>query len=129
MNKKCVLTGSILICLAIMLGAFGAHGIRDHVSADLLDSWETATTYQFYAGFALLIVGLAADKLNIKLRPFYLLHILGVILFCFGIYLYCLHEVVPSFKPAIHFVPIGGVSFIVAWIILIVSLIREKGAK
>ena len=129
MNSKLVITGSILICLAIGIGAFGAHGIRDHVSAELLHSWETGTTYQFYAGLGLLVVGLSANKFNFSLRPFYQLNLLGVILFSVGIYVYCFHEQVPALKKVVHFVPIGGLAYLTAWLMLIISIIRKKPAQ
>ena len=129
MNRKLVITGAILICLAIMIGAFGAHAVKERISPDLLDSWKTGTTYQFYAGFGLLIIGLAANKFNFSLRWFYLLNLLGVALFSVGIYLYCFHEIVPSLKPIVRIVPIGGLAYILAWLLFIIGLIRNKSEK
>lgn len=129
MNKQIVLTGATLICLAILIGAFGAHAVRERISADLLHSWETGTTYQFYAGFGMLIIGLTARQFKFSLRPFYLLNLLGVILFSLGIYLYCFHEMVPALKPAVHFVPIGGFAYILAWVFFIIGILRQKTSE
>lgn len=124
MAKKIVLLASILILLGIVLGAMAAHGLKPILSSDLLESFEKGVRYQFYAGFSLLILGLAKEKISFSLRWFCVLLILGVLLFSGCIYGYCFHELIPGLKPLVYLVPIGGTLMISAWIVFVLQLIR-----
>jgi len=73
----------------------------------------------------LLIIGLAANKFSFSLKPFYILTLVGVVIFSGGIYLYCISEMVPTLKVAVRFVPIGGLTLISAWLIFIIQMIRS----
>ncbi|HNQ28176.1 MAG TPA: DUF423 domain-containing protein, partial [Aquaticitalea sp.] len=57
MNKTILLTASILGMTAVMLGAFAAHGLKQLVSAEMVQTFETGVRYQMYHAFLLLIVG------------------------------------------------------------------------
>ena len=81
MSKKLVLTAAVLICIAIILGAMAAHGLKNKISAELIESFQKGVTYQFYTGFSLLILGLASDKFSFSLNSFFWLMLVGVILF------------------------------------------------
>jgi uncharacterized membrane protein YgdD (TMEM256/DUF423 family) len=124
MSKKIVLTAAILLCMAIILGAMAAHALEKIIGAAEIKSFHTGVTYQFYAGFALLILGLAGDKFSFSLKWFTRLTIAGVILFSGCIYLYCFHEQAPGLKNFVLIVPVGGFSFIAAWLLFIVQLIK-----
>lgn len=126
MSKRIVITGSILILLSIILGAMAAHALEKVVSQDLITTFEKGVKYQFYTGIGLLAVGLNSDKINFSLSAFYFLNVIGVLLFSVSIYLYTLHEMIPSFRPMAMIVPFGGLSFISAWIVLTIQLIRQK---
>ena len=126
MAKNIVLSAAVLLCTAIILGAMAAHGLKSNgMAPELIESFQKGVTYQFYAGFALLILGLSADKFAFSLKWFSRLTLLGVILFSSCIYLYCFHEKVPALKSFVIIVPFGGVSFIVAWVVFIVQLARK----
>jgi uncharacterized membrane protein YgdD (TMEM256/DUF423 family) len=127
MNKKTVITGAILLALAIILGAFGAHGLKSIVSPEKVDSFESGVRYQFYSAFSLLILGLNADKIKFSLKPITTLILLGTFLFSFSIYLLSLQEywqLKLSFLGPIT--PIGGVLMISAWVVFILKLIRSN---
>ncbi len=126
MDKKITITGSILICLGIILGAIGAHIIKDKISPDYLAVFEKAVRYQFIGGISLLILGLNSDKLKFGLKAFYWMTLLGVLIFSGCLYVYSLHELIPSFKFFARIVPIGGFSMIAAWIVLIIQLFKNK---
>lgn len=124
MNKKTVITGAILLALAIILGAFGAHGLKSIVSPEKVESFETGVRYQFYSAFSLLILGLNASKFNFSLKPVIILLLTGTAFFSFSIYFLSLQEywnIKLSFLGPIT--PIGGVLMIVAWVVLIFKLI------
>ncbi|MCG8573818.1 MAG: DUF423 domain-containing protein [Flavobacteriales bacterium] len=126
MNNKVVITGAVLICLAIIFGAFGAHGLEGKVEAKAIESWKTGSTYQMYCGFGLLILGLVAEKFNFNLKSFLILNLIGVILFSGGIYIHTFSAMVPALKPAVYFVPLGGFSMIFAWATFIILFIRRR---
>ena len=88
MNKQIIVTASVLGMLAVITGAFGAHGLKAVLPADQLEVWHTAVQYNFYHVFALLAVGFAAQYL-----PGNLIHwsgrlfIAGIIFFSGSLYL------------------------------------------
>ncbi len=126
MSKKIVLTGSIFITLSIILGAMAAHALEKVISTELIATFEKGVKYEFYIGLGLLAIGLNTDKIKFNLNPFYLLNTIGVILFSGCIYLYALHEIIPSLKSVVHIVPIGGMCMIIGWIIFLFLLIKQK---
>lgn len=128
MNKKIIIIAGSLICLAIILGAMAAHGLKNVLSQELLESFEKGVRYQFYAGFSILILSLSADKFSFNLKWFYRLTLLGVLLFSVCIYAYCFHLQIPALHHLVILVPFGGISFILAWVIFISNVVR-KGLK
>ena len=113
MSKKIVLTGGIFILLGIILGAMAAHALEDVISANLIETFEKGVKYQFYVGLGILVVGFNADRVPFNLKWFYLFNLLGVIIFSGCVYLYALHEIIPSLIPLAMFVPFGGLSMII----------------
>jgi uncharacterized membrane protein YgdD (TMEM256/DUF423 family) len=126
MSKKITLTGTILIFLGIILGAMAAHALEKSVSQQLVESFQKGVTYQFYIGFGFLIIGLNADRFQFNLMGFYILNLIGVLLFSGCIYLYALHEIIPELKNFVLIVPIGGSLMIIGWAVLFLQLLRIK---
>ena len=126
MDKKIVLTGAILILLSIVLGAFGAHGLKKIIDEYGLEIFEKGTQYQMYIGISLLTVGLSADKLDFDLKWFYRLSTLGIIIFAGFLYLLSFKSIIPEVKIAGAIVPIGGSLMIIAWCVFIFKLIKSK---
>ncbi|NOQ73006.1 MAG: DUF423 domain-containing protein [Crocinitomix sp.] len=126
MSKKIVLTGGIFVLLGIILGAMAAHALEDVISASLIETFEKGVKYQFYVGLGLLAVGFNAERVPFNLKWFYLFNLLGVIIFSGCIYLYSLHEIIPSLRPAAMIVPIGGLSMIIGWTIFVIQIGRSK---
>lgn len=127
MNKCMVKTAAILLAIAIILGALGAHALAKVLNPDALESFKTGVTYQFYATFGLLMIALNAEKFTFDLKNFYRLLIGGMILFSGSIYLLAtreLHGMPVKFLGPIT--PIGGVAMIASWILLAVKLIKQK---
>lgn len=128
MNKKIVLLSIVLIVLAIILGAFAAHGLKKVIlDPDRISSFETGVRYQMYMGIALLGLGLSdfSNRLNLKL--FLRFIVAGAILFSGSIYLLSLSELLPfsvSFLGPIT--PIGGLLLITSWVVLFVNVLRYK---
>ena len=126
MQKNIVITAAIFICVSIILGALAAHSLEKLLSQDLIETFEKGVKYLIYSGFGLLIIGLNKDRLKVNLKWFYILLLVGTILFSGNIFLYVFHETIPSLKNFVHLVPIGGLLMILAWAVLILKLIRLK---
>jgi uncharacterized membrane protein YgdD (TMEM256/DUF423 family) len=101
------------LALAVMFGAFGAHGLKDRLSVDQLKWWETATHYFFYHALGLLIVSILVRLYPaLSLRPAAGLLQLGIVLFCGSLYLMALGA--PRWFGAIT--PLGGLALIAGWV-------------
>jgi len=123
MNKNIVLTASVFGVLAVMLGAFGAHGLRDLISAQALSNWAKGVEYQFYHVFALLFLSVSGTQ-N-KLTKFaHWFFAIGIILFSGSLYLLSTREIhhwtIAEYVGPIT--PIGGLSLILGWLMLFFSV-------
>lgn len=125
MNKVILITGAIIGILAIILGAFGAHGLKAHLSTENLQTFETGVRYQMYhALFLLFIGGTSLVKSGYKNIIFYLV-IIGVVLFSGSIYGLATNTMSSfNFKSIGFATPIGGVFLIASWVVLIVNFIK-----
>lgn len=116
-KKQFILAFSILF-LAVLFGAFGAHGLSSRLSLNLMTTYQTGITYQFYHGFALVIIlSLKLLLPNLKIKNTINLFFLGIILFSFNCYLYA----ITSQKVFAMIVPFGGLSFLLGWLLLIIN--------
>lgn len=98
--------------LAVILGAFGAHGLEKIVDAKMLDRFHTGVEYQFYHSFAIGLVGLLVQcNPNAYYVKAAYAFILGIILFSGSLYLY----VFTGITKIAMITPIGGTAFIIAW--------------
>ena len=114
---------SLLLMLAVGLGAFGAHGLRARLEAYSLGIWEKAVYYHFTHAMGLLIVSVAARvgmlTKQAAARVSQLL-IAGILLFSGSLYLLAVSGV----KSLGAVTPLGGLAFIAAWLFLAVQLAR-----
>ncbi|MFG6147267.1 DUF423 domain-containing protein [Halobacillus sp. B23F22_1] len=113
--KIFLLLGALNGFLAVALGAFGAHGLEGKVSAKGLSQWEKAVNYQMFHTMALFVTGLLMSKIQTGLLTgagwFFFI---GIILFSGSLYIYA-----PSgIKTFAMITPLGGLSFLVGWILL-----------
>jgi len=103
------------LALEVMLGAFGAHGLKSFATPEQLAWWSTATQYFFYHAIGLLILSVlknTSPSFPIKI-PFILIQI-GIIFFCGSLYIMALG--LPRILGAIT--PIGGAFMIAGWVML-----------
>ena len=115
MERRFLGLGALSACIAVGAGAFGAHALRDVVTADRLAVWETAARYQMYHALALLVVAyLAGQKTAGPARLSGWLFVAGTILFSGSLYALTLSGV--TLLGAIT--PLGGLAFLVGWLIL-----------
>lgn len=121
--KVMLLAGAINAGLGVLLGAFGAHGLRARLTPELLDIWQTAVQYHFYHALGLLLLGVLALHWPASglLRASGWLMLAGIILFSGSLYLLTLTQL--RWLGAIT--PLGGTAFIAAWVVLCVAIIRS----
>ncbi|WP_296238770.1 DUF423 domain-containing protein [Psychrobacter sp. UBA5136] len=110
---------AINMAIAVALGAFGAHGLKNSVSIQQLEWWQTATLYWFIHGLGLLLVGILI-RLNYTTQTTAWLLQIGALIFAGSLYAMTLGA--PRWFGAIT--PIGGVLMIVGWLWLAVSTFR-----
>lgn len=120
--------GAVVLALAVMMGAFGAHALKDLLPPERLVIWETANRYHFYHGFALFFVEVMAlvafaDRMavpkTVTVSGF--LFLLGLVLFSGSLYLLAYTGI--RWLGAIT--PLGGTSWIIGWLVLAYALIRR----
>ena len=110
-----VRTGSILMLLAVGLGAFGAHGLRQRLTPDLLGIFETGVRYHVYHALALFAVAWVADKNPASLaNAAGWAFTAGIIIFSGSLYVLSVTGV--RWLGAVT--PIGGLAFLVGWALL-----------
>ncbi|PTM01526.1 MAG: DUF423 domain-containing protein [Bacteroidetes bacterium] len=127
MNKKLLIAGAILGILGVILGAFAAHGLEKLVDTDAIKSFETGVRYQLYHSFLLLILG-GTSFLSLKLKKtiFYLV-LIGLVFFSGSIYGLATNPLSSfDFKTVALITPIGGMLLIVAWIVMLIGIMRSK---
>ena len=119
MNNKVIRLGILLILVSIILGAFGAHGLKGKVSGERLLSFETGVRYMMYHGLAFLIIGF--NFLNFQKLKWPIFFIIqGVLLFSCSIFLLATQEITGiDFSFLGPVTPIGGLFMIIGWIILL----------
>lgn len=127
MNKRIVIIGATLFVLAIVLGAFGAHGLKKYVDSEQLKTFEVGVRYQFYQAIAFLILGFNADKIKFNLKSISTTLFIGTIFFSGSIYMLSIAEILNISEKIIGpITPIGGLIMIIAWILFIVKLVKAK---
>lgn len=118
-ERKWLVLGALLAGLSVAFGAFGAHGLRGWVSADLLANFETAARYQMYHALALLAVAFLSVR-SAHARAANLagwLFVVGVVIFSGSLYVMTFTGL--RWLGAIT--PIGGAAMIGGWISLAVA--------
>lgn len=127
MNKKLLITASLLGLTSVVLGAFGAHGLKASISVESLQTFETGVRYQMYHALLLLFVG-SSSVINQKTKQFTFYFILiGVIFFSGSIYGLATNQLTTfDFKTIAFITPIGGLLLIVAWILLVINFVKYK---
>jgi uncharacterized membrane protein YgdD (TMEM256/DUF423 family) len=118
--------------LAVAIGAFGAHGLRELVGPAQLETFNTGVRYHFYHVFAL---GLAVALWSVpginqkRLRLASACWAVGILLFCGSLYLLSLSEVVAAPASLLGpITPVGGLFFIIGWVLLFLAPGRTLSA-
>lgn len=117
MKKQFLIIGSLVAMLAVILGAFGAHALKEVLTEKELHAYEIGIRYQFYHAFALLVVGILQQIFSNKwLSRAGYCFLIGILLFSGSLYLLaCDASWGMSMAWAGPLTPIGGVFFILGW--------------
>tara|TARA_B110000971_G_C19964798_1_gene479673 strand:+ start:946 stop:1332 length:387 start_codon:yes stop_codon:yes gene_type:complete len=122
MYKKLTIT-SLLGFLAIILGAFGSHALKNKLSIDAINSFNTAVQYQMYHTIVLLFVNTYEGFTKNQKNRISLFFFLGIFLFSGSIYVIHLTDITAK---SIWFVtPLGGVSFVVGWFLMMLIFLKK----
>lgn len=121
--KTFIIIGAINAFLSVALGAFGAHGLEGKLEPKYLEIWKTGVNYQMFHALGLLAIGIIAGNIqgsSLMSWSGWLMFI-GIILFSGSLYILSLTKV--GILGAIT--PLGGVAFLVAWVLLIIAAVKH----
>lgn len=127
MKKIVLLFGATYGGLSVVFGAFGAHALKAVLSADKLQSFETAVKYQMYHALALLLVGFFFDFSRKTQQYMAWSFVLGTFLFSTSIYLLALSSIWDvNLKFLGPVTPLGGMFLIFGWVLMGISFVKLK---
>lgn len=124
MHSVFVMTGTFLAGLAVILGAFGAHGLKKIVPPETVGTFQTGVQYQMYHALALLFVGMLFEKAdNGLMRWAGICFIIGILLFSGSLYLITLLKAknTVGLSGIGIITPIGGLFFVAGWLMMLVG--------
>jgi len=114
-----IILGSIMMFLAVALGAFGAHALKRKLSADMIKIYETGVQYHLIHGLGIILIGLLADRLEssslVMLAGW--LMFAGIILFSGSLYTLS----VTGIRKLGAITPLGGIAFLAGWVMIIIA--------
>lgn len=123
MHKGFLLMAALSGFLAVALGAFAAHGLKQVTSAEMITIFNLGVEYQFYHTFALIAVAFGGHWLKSRLIIWAgYLFMLGIVLFSGSLYLYALLGA----KWTGPVTPMGGFCFLLGWLFIAVAVWRDR---
>ena len=128
MNRRIILTASFFGAVAVILGAFGAHGLKNLIPADAFTIWAKGVEYQFYHTFALLFLSTFARFRTKLVDIAYYCFTIGIILFSGSLYLLATREILHlNFVDFIGPVtPVGGLLLVAGWAFLFFAALKNR---
>ena len=118
-NKAWIITGAIFGFLGVAIGAFGAHGLKNYMTPEMLETYHTGVLYQLIHSVVILAIGFSGDE---KYKIPAVFFTVGIILFSFSLYIYSL-----TYTIAFAIVtPFGGVSFLIGWLMIVIKTVMSK---
>lgn len=128
MNKQVLATAAVFGAVAVVLGAFGAHALKEKLGAPELDNWKTAVSYQFYHTLVLLFLAIVPAGNKSYQQLAFWCFTAGIVLFCGSIYLLATRSLTGITRTAVlgPITPLGGLSLILGWIFLLVSVFKSN---
>lgn len=128
--KRIAITALVLLILGIILGAFGAHGLKGKVSVEKIASFEVGVRYQMINAIALLALASLRVKISGSLRVAFLLVLLGVILFSGSIYGLTFQPNPSGITKVLGpITPLGGLLMIIGWIVVLWRVMKTSAVS
>lgn len=125
MNKTILATAAVFGLLAVVLGALGAHALREVLSEASLESFRTGVAYQMYHALFLLFLGSTSYLEPRVKKPVYFLILTGVLCFSFSIYALTTGPLAGLDFSSIGWVtPVGGFLLISGWLLMLYRVFR-----
>lgn len=122
MSKTWIEIGAILLTLAVIIGAFGAHGLKSKISPEMLQIYKTGVEYHFYHALGILIIAVIGMHLQSNLIMWSgICMFAGIVLFSGSLYVMA----VTGVKWLGAVTPIGGLSFVAGWILLFLAAFKH----
>jgi uncharacterized membrane protein YgdD (TMEM256/DUF423 family) len=121
MANKILQLGAILGALSVILGAFAAHSLKNYLTPEQLEIFQTGVRYQFYHTFAILIVGVICLQYSNRFFKYSAIAFLvGILCFSGSLYLLASRFTlgIASWTWLGPVTPIGGLLFLIGWIFL-----------
>jgi uncharacterized membrane protein YgdD (TMEM256/DUF423 family) len=127
MDRKIIATAAFMGALSIVLGAFGAHALKEILTPTELVTFETGVRYQMYHALLLLFIG-TTNLISTKTKKIILgLVVIGVVFFSGSIYLLSTASVTGVNTKIIGpITPVGGLLLILGWIVLFAKILGKK---
>lgn len=133
MERKTVAWASGILLVAVALGAFGAHGLRERLSPEALGQWKTGVEYQFYHGLGLLLLAALGQVVPANTVSMVRgLFIGGILCFCGSLYLLSTRGIMGTEGLTTvlgPITPLGGLLFMAGWAVLLLRTFRGSRAR
>lgn len=127
MDKKTIAIAAILGATGIMLGAFGAHGLKKLIEPQQIVTFDTGVKYQIYHALFLLFVGTTSMLTQKAKKTILTLTTIGVFFFSGSIYFLSCNSLFSfDFKTIGFITPVGGLLLIYAWVVLFLQIMKQK---
>ncbi len=118
-----LILGAANAALVVVLGAFGAHGLKARLGADMMTIYQTGVQYHMFHALGLLAVGLTLTQLpdSMLLKWSGWLMFAGIVIFSGSLYVLS----TTGWKWLGAVTPLGGLSFIAAWAVFVVAAVKS----
>lgn len=121
-ERSLIIAAAINMFIAVAAGAFGAHGLKNVLSSDMLAVWHTAVTYQIAHALGLFVIALLMPRFNPALLGWAgIVMLAGIVMFSGSLYALAASGV----RMLGAITPIGGAAFLVAWALVAWSAFRR----
>lgn len=120
--KIIIITAALLMAIAVAAGAFGAHSLKNTLSSERLETWQTAVQYQVWHALGVMFMALIGAQFQIPVAWPAGLILAGILIFSGSLYALCLTGI--GWFGALT--PIGGVAFILGWVFFAIQLLKYQ---
>lgn len=126
MKNKFIISGATCLAIGVILGAFGAHALKEILTEKQLANWHTGVHYQFIHGLGILaLASTVGDWTRRRAKTILAFFIIGVLLFSGSLYGLSTVESSSIRRILGPMTPIGGICFIIGWLLTIITALRQ----